>query len=135
MKFIISKSVTLSLAVMFGCSTLIHAETTPPLPTSQQVSEEPKESTVIHEVEIVPEIKIQTSEETTPQNTKLKEGIACDDENLEPAELGPDFVELPMAKTEPCSTVNCENLDKAILTKDNYKKIPMAKTIQGCQKK
>ena len=135
MKYSITNSFIFSLLVL-SSTTYGHAESASQLPKSIQTTvEEKAESdgiTKIDKVEIVPEITIDTSSSIAKVDSQLKEGIACDDEELEPAILGPDMVELPMAQTEPCSTVNCENLEHAVLHKDNYKKIPMAKIIEGC---
>ena len=128
---------TFSLLILFALTTFGYAETAPNLPVSSQIIEDDNKNSVtkIDEIEILSEITIDTSVEASPSNPNLKDGLACDDSNLEPAELGPAFAELPMAETEPCSSVGCENLERAIMHEDNYKKLPMAQTIKGCDKK
>ena len=121
---------TFSTLILLGLSTYGYAETASALPTTTQMTE--NTMAPIDKIEIVSEITIDTS--TAQTNSNLKDGVACDDENLEPAEVGPAFEELPMAQTEPCTTVNCRNLDRAVMHQDNYKKLPMAETIEGCDK-
>jgi len=133
MKYIMTKSFLFCLLI-FGFTTYGYAESAPKLPQSIQTTLEDDTITKIDKIEIIPEVTISDSSTSDKVDPKLKEGIACDDEELEPAILGPDIVELPMAKTEDCSVVDCENLEHAVLHKDNYKKIPMAKTIKGCEK-
>ena len=133
MKYIMTKSFIFYVLVIFGSTTYGHAESAPPLPKSIQTAVGTGNTiTKIDKIEIISEITIPGSINQTQVDPKLKEGVACDDEELEPAILGPDMIELPMAETVPCSSVDCENLDNAVLHKDNYKKIPMAKIIEGC---
>jgi len=124
MKFIFSKLFALSALLL----TLASAETLS-LPKSTQVGTSHKSSPI----EVIPEIKIETG--TSSKNSNLKEGEACNDDDLEPAVLGPDMIELPMAKTEPCADVDCKNLKPAKLSKDNYKELKIAKTLPGCDSK
>jgi len=132
MKYIMTKSFIFYVLVVFGSSTYTYAGSNSQLPKSIQNAMEDDTITKIDKVEIISEIVIPVDANSPKADPKLKEGIACDNEELEPAILGPDIVELPMAKTEPCSTVDCKNLENAVLHKDNYKKIPMAKIIEGC---
>ena len=105
----------------------------PNLPTSTQTSTEADE-TIEDEIEIVSEIRIQVTPSTTPSNPNLKEGEACSDEELEEVQ-GELFVDnIPMAKTIPCDKVDCSDLKAARMKKDNYRKLPNAKTIR-CKKK
>ena len=134
MKYIMTKSFMFYVLVIFGSTTYGYAESAPNLPKSIQSTLEDDTITKIDKIEIIPEVTLSVSSTSDKVDQKLKEGVACDDEVLEAAILGPDMVELPMAQTEDCSVVDCENLDHAILHKDNYKKIPMAKTIKGCEK-
>jgi hypothetical protein len=135
MKSIIQKQITSTVLILIGLGSYTYAESAPNLPQSTQITEESNESL---EVEIVPEIIIQTGNSTQNRNPALKEGEACDDQSLESATLTPDeYQDIPMAKTIPCDKVNCENLKSAKLLKDTYKKIPMAKTtkLRPCKKK
>jgi len=134
MKYIMTKNFIFCLFVIVGATTYGYAESAPKLPQSIQSTLEDDTITKIDKIEIIPEVTISASSTSDKVDPKLKEGVACDDEVLEPAILGPDMVELPMAQTEDCSVVDCENLEHAVLHKDNYKKIPMAKTIKGCEK-
>jgi len=137
MESIINKKVTSMMLILIGLGSYTYADTAPNLPQSTQIKIDSNESLKIDEIEIVPEITIQTGN-TENKNPDLKEGEACDDENLEPAILAPDeYRNIPMAQTVPCDKVNCENLKAAKLLKDSYKKIPMAKTtkIKPCRKK
>jgi hypothetical protein len=137
MESIIQKKITSMMLILIGLGSYAYAESVPNLPTSTQINGDLNESLKIDEIEIVPEITIQ-AENTKNRNPNLKEGEACDDENLDPAKLSPDeFQDIPMAKTIPCDKVNCEDLKPAKLLKDTYKKIPMAKTIKlkPCKKK
>lgn len=123
MKFIVTKSLALG-ALLFGLTVSAYAESAPSLPTSKQVNK-----TAEDKIEIVDEIKIQTDTSAGQSNPALKEGEACDDEKLQAAELKPDdYVDIPMAETIPCDTVDCSQLPAAKLEKDTFKKIPMAKT-------
>jgi hypothetical protein len=134
MKYTITKSFMVYLFVILGLTTYGHAESDSQLPKSEQTGANKDADTItkIDKIEMISEIVIPNSSAPDIANPRLKDGVACDDEELEPAILGPDIVELPMAKTEPCSSVDCENLENAVLHKDNYKKIPMAKIIEGC---
>jgi len=136
MKYIITKSFIFYVLVMFGSTTYGYAESASQLPKSIQSNIEDSDDTItkIDKIEIISEITIPAPTNANDVEPKLKEGLACDNEDLEPAVLGPDMIELPMAQTEPCSSVDCENLDNAVLHHDNYKKIPMAKIIEGCDK-
>ena len=134
MKYIITKSFIFYVLVIFGSTTYGYAESAPKLPQSIQSTLEDDTISKIDKIEIIPEVTISASSTSDEVDPKLKDGVACDDEELEPAILGPDIVELPMAQTEDCSVVDCENLEHAVLHKDNYKKIPMAKIIEGCEK-
>jgi hypothetical protein len=126
--------ITSTILILIGLSSCTYAESVPNLPQSTQIT---NESNASMEVEIVPEIIIQTGN-TQNRNPNLKEGEACDDQDLESATLAPDeYQDIPMAKTVPCDKVNCENLKSAKLLKDTYKKIPMAKTtkLKPCVRK
>jgi len=126
MKLIIKKPITSVMLVLIGLNNYIYAESEPNLPQSNQIAQESKNGS---SVQIVPEITIQMEKNGQNKNPKLKEGEACDDASLKPAELGPDdYSDIPMAETIPCDTVNCENLKPARLMRDSYKKIPMAET-------
>jgi hypothetical protein len=122
MKSIISKYFVITILTLLTSSTYSFADAN--LPVSQQV----KDNTEDEKIEIVPEIKIEAQSSTTPSDSKLKEGKSCNDD-LEEVE-GELFVEIPMAETIPCSTVDCKDLKPAKLLKDNYKKLKIAKTIR-----
>ena len=133
MRPVIKTSVTSTILILIGLNCYTYAESVPNLPQSTQIDADEGS-----EVEIVDEIIIQTGDESQNRNPELKEGEACDDENLDPANLLPDeYQNIPMAKTIPCDKVNCDNLKAAKLLKDSYKKIPMAKTtkVRHCIKK
>jgi len=134
MKYIMTRSFIFYVLVIFGFTTYGYAGSASPLPKSIQTSSINSDDTItkIDKIEIISEMTISVPLNKDTVDPRLKEGVACDDEELEPAILGPDMVELPMAKTEPCTSVDCENLDNAVLHKDNYKEIPMAKIIEGC---
>jgi len=118
MKLIISKYFTLGSVLLFILTSSVYAEA-------------PKEKRAkADKIEIVPKIKIE-AEDISKKNTKLKEGKACNFDDLEELE-GEEFTEIPMAQTIPCADVNCKNLKSAVLHKDNYKKLPDTKTIKGC---
>ena len=97
------------------------------------VSKQTKEGAKNEKIEVVPEIKIEAQSNTTaPKNPKLKDGKACNFDDLEEVQ-GELFVEIPMAKTVPCDTVDCKNLKPAKMLKDNYVELKTAKTI-SCDK-
>ena len=134
MKSTVTKQIGLSI-LFVAFSNFTYAESTPNLPISTQITNELNESL---EIEMIPEITIQTGESNQNRNPDLKEGEACDDQALDSAILTPDeYQNIPMAETIPCDKVNCENLKAARLMKDSYKKIPMAKTtkLKPCVKK
>jgi len=131
MKSNINTYFTMTILILLGFTLNSHAESSSALPVSTQTTEEGSVIT-IDKIELVSEVIIDST--STSDNPSLKEGVACDDENLEPAELGPDFEELPMANTIPCSGIDCSDLAPATLHKDNYKKLPMAKTTKLCDK-
>ena len=98
------------------------------LPVSKQKTEK-----IDDEIEIIPEIIIDTESSTqSSNNSKLKQGKACDFEDLEEVQ-GELIVEIPMAKTIPCDKVDCKDLKPAKMLKDNYVKLKTAKTI-SCDK-
>jgi len=126
MKFIISKYFALSALCVLTLSPYAYAETSE-LPKTTQVNK--KDAKASDKIEIVPEIKIEAG--SSSKNSKLKEGAACNFDDLEEAE-GEEFSEIPMAETVPCDNVDCNNLNAATLHKDNYQKLPDSKTIKGC---
>jgi len=140
MKTVITKYLTISTLLFLGLSSTAIADATLPvskqatdnktttLPQSKQKSSGNKED----KIEIVPEIKIQAEAPTKASNSKLKDGKVCDFENLEEAK-GEIFTEIPMAETIPCDKVDCSDLKAAKMLKDNYKKLPDAKTV-ACDK-
>jgi hypothetical protein len=119
MKLIISKYFTLGSVLLFILTSSVYAEA--PIVDGAKKADK---------IEIVPEIKIE-AEDASKKNSKLKEGKACNFDDLEEAD-GEEFSEIPMAQTIPCADVDCKNLKAAVLHKDNYKKLPEAKTIKGC---
>jgi len=138
MKSIMSKYFIFSILLLLSFTNYAFAG--PALPTSTQVSETPnlpttkqgEKAIVDEEIEIVPEIKIE-AQASTSSNPKLKEGNVCDFDNLEEVK-GELFTEIPMAETIPCDKVDCSDLKPAKMLKDNYKKLPNAKTIRCGQK-
>ena len=122
MKSITTKYFALSALLLFGLNISAYAESVPAQPKSKQATKTEK-------IEIVDEIKIESDTSTQKSNPALKQGEACDDEKLEPAQLSPDnYVDVPMAETLPCDDVDCSDLPPAKLHKDTFKKLPMAKT-------
>ena len=117
MKLIISKYLTLSAVVLLTLTSSAYADAS---------NTEKKDE----KIEIVPEIKVQAQKDSK-KNTKLKEGKACNFDDLEEAE-GEEFNEIPMAQSIPCADVDCKDLTPAQLHKDNYKDLPETKTIKGC---
>lgn len=130
MKSIITSKIVLSVLLFLGFSSFVTAQ--PALPVSQQVTEQTNKKAAKEEkIEIVPEIKIE-AQASTPQNSNLKQGDACDDENLQEVQ-GELFTEIPMAKTIPCDAVDCKDLEAAEMRIDNYVPLKTAKTI-SCEK-
>jgi hypothetical protein len=130
MKLFTPSKIILGTLLLLGFTSSIIAE--PTLPISKQAAENSVEKIVKEEkIEIVPEIKIEAQTSTTPNNSKLKQGDACDDENLEEVK-GELFTEIPMAKTMPCDSVDCKDLEAAKMHDDNYVPLKNAKTI-SCQ--
>ena len=125
MKLIISKYFTLGSVLLFILTSSVYAGT-----PKVDVAKVDKKTAKAEKVEIVPKIKIE-AQDASKKNTKLKQGKACNFDDLEEAE-GEEFTEIPMAQTIPCTDVDCKNLKPAVLHKDNYKKLPDAKTIKGC---
>lgn len=125
MKLLKSSKLTLSTLLLLGFTNAIIAE--PSLPTSKQASGNTSEK-----IEIIPEIKIDAEDAKRPTDPKLKQGDACDDENLEEVE-GEIFTEIPMATTIPCDSVDCKDLEAAKTQIDNYVPLKTAKTI-SCDK-
>jgi len=135
MKSIVKQQVGSMVLLLIALGSYTYAESAPNLPVSSHIDTEENTNS---NIEILDEFVITTDDNSQNTNPNLKEGEACDDENLTPANLLPDeYQEIPMAKTIPCDTVNCENLKPAKLLKDTYKKIPMAKTtkLKHCRKK
>lgn len=131
MKLFTPSKMTLSVLVFLGFTSSIIAE--PTLPVSKQATESAAKKTVQEEkIEIVPEIKIEAQASSTPTDSKLKQGDACDDENLEEVQ-GEIFTEIPMAKTVPCDSIDCQDLEEAKMQPDNYIPLKTAKTI-SCKK-
>lgn len=132
MKSTVTKHFALSALLLMGLSTVTYAETAPTLPTSKQKIDDVK-AKASNKVEVVEEIKIEAQASAQTSNPALKEGEACDFSDLEEAK-GETMVELPMAKSIPCTDVDCKDLKPAQLHKDNYQILPTAKTIEGCSK-
>ena len=127
MKSIISKYFAMSIFVLVALTANAFAASD--LPVSKQVKKDTKDE----KIEIVPEIKIEAQSSTTaPKNPKLKDGKACNFDDLEEVQ-GELFTEIPMAKTEPCDTVDCKNLKAAKMLKDDYVELKTAETI-SCDK-
>jgi hypothetical protein len=133
MKLIISKYLTLSAVALLTLTSSAYADASK---TEALKVVKADVSKVIKakssKVEIVPEIKIQ-AQDSSKKNTKLKDGKACNFDDLEEAE-GEEFNEIPMAQSIPCADVDCKNLESAQLHKDSYKDLPETKSIKGCDK-
>ncbi|HHD81628.1 MAG TPA: hypothetical protein ENK82_02900 [Campylobacterales bacterium] len=131
MESIVRSKIVLTALLCFGFTSYLLAE--PKLPVSQQVTEKTSKKPKKEEkIEIVPEIKIEAQASTGATNSNLKQGDACDDENLEEVQ-GELFTDIPMAETIPCDTVDCKDLKPAKMHKDNYVPLKTAKTI-SCKK-
>jgi len=131
MKSINTLKIVLSTLLFLGLTNYLFAE--PKLPVSTQVTQKTTEKAEKEEkIEIVPEIKIQAQASTGGTDSNLKQGDACDDENLEEVQ-GELFTDIPMAQTIPCDTVDCKDLKPAKMIADNYVPLKAAKTI-SCEK-
>ncbi len=129
MKSIISKYLIVSVLTLFTWTNYSFADSD--LPVSKQKTEKIEDE----EIEIIPEITIDTESSTpSPKNPKLKQGKACDFENLEEVK-GEIIVDIPMAKTEPCDKVDCKDLKPAKVLDDNYIELKTAETISCDTKK
>jgi len=123
MKLIISKYFTLGSALLFILTSSVYAE-------ASKANEVKAKTTKADKIEILPKIKIE-AQDASKKNSKLKQGKACNFDDLEEAE-GEEFTEIPMAQSIPCADVDCKNLKPAVLHNDNYRKLPDEKTIKGC---
>ena len=135
MNKVIDKKLLSNLVLLLAFTNYTWAETS--LPVSSQTQKETKQK--VEKIELLQEIKIEAQSTTTPSNPQLKTGDACSDEELEELEKleeaeGELFVEIPMAKTIPCDTVDCKDLKPAKMIKDNYEELKTAKTISSCKK-
>ena len=127
MKSIVTKYLIVSVLTLLTWTSYSFAGSD--LPVSKQKTEKIDDE----EIEIIPEIIIDTESSTqSSNNSKLKQGKACDFEDLEEVH-GELIVEIPMAKTIPCDKVDCKDLKPAKMLKDNYVKLKTAKTI-SCDK-
>ncbi len=127
MKSIMSKYLVVSVLALLTWTSSSFAGSDLPVST-QKTDKADKE-----EIEIVPEITIDSeSSAQKSKNPKLKQGKACDFEDLEEVE-GELIVDIPMAKTEPCDQVDCKDLKPAKMLNDNYVELKTAKTI-SCDK-
>ena len=126
MKSIVSKYLVISVLALLTWTSYSFAGSD--LPVSKQKTEQ-----IDDEIEIIPEIIINTESSTqSPKNPKLKQGKACDFEDLEEVK-GELIVDIPMAKTIPCDKIDCKDLKPAKMLKDNYVKLKTAKTV-SCDK-
>jgi len=135
MKHIISKYLTLSAVALLTLTSSAYADAskTEALKVEKAKLEKAKALKIEKKdkkIEVVPEIKIQ-AQDASKKNAKLKDGKACNFDDLEEAE-GEEFIEIPMAQSIPCADVDCKNLEPAKLHKDSYKDLPETKTIKGC---
>ena len=126
MNNIIKRYIKVSTMLLFSFTS--YALAAPALPVSSQTSGEKKEE----RIQLIPEIKIDAQASTSTKNPKLKDGSACSDENLEEVD-GEVFSEIPMAKTTPCDSVDCQELGAAKMHKDDYVQLKTAETI-SCEK-
>ncbi len=127
MKTIVSKYLVVSVLALLTWTSSSFAGSNLPV-TKQKADKADKEK-----IEVVPVVKIDSESSTSSSNSsKLKQGKACDFDNLEEAD-GELIVDIPMAKTEPCDKVGCKNLKPAKMLDDNYVELKTAKTI-SCDK-
>ena len=127
MKSIVTKYLIVSVLTLLTWTNYSFAGSD--LPVSKQKTEKIDDE----EIEIIPEIIIDTESSTqSSNNSKLKQGKACDFEDLEEVH-GELIVEIPMAKTIPCEKVDCKDLKPAKMIKDNYIQLKTAKTV-SCDK-
>ena len=125
MKNVKFKFIALSILVVVGLGNFSQADTK--IEVKDKV-ENVKKKASIKKSEL-PELKLEVAK-SNKSNPKLKQGKGC--ENLEEVN-GETFDDYPMAKTEPCKTVDCKNLKPAELHDDNFKELPTAKTEGGCE--
>ncbi len=119
MKRIISKIVTLGAVSLLTLTSSAYAQ------------ESKTDSSKDNKSDVIPKITIQAQDKNATKNSKLKEGKACNFDNLKKAE-GEEFTEIPMAQTIPCKDVDCKKLKPAVLHDDKYQDLPIEKTIKGC---
>jgi len=77
MKSIIKKQIASRVLLLIALSSYTYAQSAPNLPVSSQITNDSNESLKIGDIEIVPEIIIQTGEDSENRNPDLKEGEAC----------------------------------------------------------
>ena len=131
MKLIISKYFTLGSVLLFILTSSVYAEASKvDVEKAKGDAKTEKKTPKADKIEIVPEIKIE-AQDPSKKNKKLKEGKACNFDDLEEAD-GEEFSEIPMAQTIPCADVDCKDLKSAKLHKDDYKDLPETKTVKGC---
>jgi len=127
MKTIVSKYLFVSVLALLTWTSSSFAGSNNLPASKQKTNKSDKEK-----IEVVPVVKIDSESSKAPRNPKLKQGDACDFDNLEEAE-GELIVDIPMAKTEPCDKVGCKGLKPAKMLDDNYVELKTAQTI-SCDK-
>jgi hypothetical protein len=110
MKNLMFKSIALNILVVIGLGGFCQADT--------------------KKDDLIPNMKLEVAKSDSKSNPKLKQGKGC--ENLEELQ-GETFDDYPMAKTIPCETVDCQQLEPAVLHDDNFKELPTAKTDGSCE--
>ena len=138
MKSIMKKRMTSTILLLIALSSTAYAESAPNLPTSSQITKESNKSVEDLKETILPDITVQTEEQTQKSNPNLKQGEACDDQTLNATMQTPtEYKEIPIAKTIPCAKDDCKNLKPALLKKDNHEKIAVEnrRKLKPCIKK
>ena len=110
MKNLMSKFITLNILIVIGLGVFCQADT--------------------KKDDLIPNMKLEVAKSDNKNNPKLKQGTGC--ENLEELQ-GETFDDYPMAKTMPCETIDCKELEPAVLHEDNFKELPTAKTDGSCE--
>ncbi|SFV70925.1 hypothetical protein MNB_SV-13-1542 [hydrothermal vent metagenome] len=125
MNNVMSKFITLSVLVVVGLGGFCQADTK----TEANDKVESVKKKVSVQSNVLPKLKLEVVK-SDKKNPKLKQGTGC--ENLEEVQ-GETFDDYPMAETVSCDTVDCKDLEPAVLHDDNYKELPTAKTDASCE--
>ena len=101
------------------------------LPTSDKKSDINLPTSSKQEASSELPISLEISDSNT--DPKLAKGKGCVDiKGLKEAK-GEEFIDYPMAETQPCDEVDCNNLEKAVLHEDKYQDLPTADSLASCE--